>query len=183
MGDRASLLTSVLGRFDTASIESAKKKLWSSQESVLSSGGLSLLQRRDSEKRRQSVADLDDILSAFDMLDEKNCIPAMYCEAKELLLLPPLSLDPVSEQLRSNTSSLDAVSAKVDSLEAAVSASLSSLQVEIAKHEVSRTTPSLELNKAELSRPPLIQLLFLSLLLGVHSARGLVSPLRTGVIT
>ena len=42
----------------------------------------------------------------------------MYCEANDLILLPTLSLDPVSEQIhsRSNTSAIQGLTSEVNSL-------------------------------------------------------------------
>jgi len=49
------------------------------------------------------MADLEDILSAFDTLDSSNNLSDVFCEAADLLLLPPICLDPVSEQVAVNT--------------------------------------------------------------------------------
>ena len=55
---------------------------------------------------RIESADLEDILAAFDALDAEKSIPPIYCGATELPRLPPLSLDPVSEQVQDSTKSL-----------------------------------------------------------------------------
>lgn len=49
---------------------------------------------------------MDDILSAFVALESLDKLPSIYCKATELLNLPTLSLDPVSEQLRDSCTSL-----------------------------------------------------------------------------
>ena len=73
--------------------------------------------RRDSDKRSQLAANLDDILQMFDMLDYVARIPAIYCEASDLLRLPPLSLDPVGEQVQSNSQNLKSLTSAVERLE------------------------------------------------------------------
>ena len=52
------------------------------------------------------AANLDDIMQVLDALDSSYLIPAIHCEAFELLKLPPLSLDPVAEQVQSNSQAL-----------------------------------------------------------------------------
>ena len=69
----------------------------------LEAAGLSYHTRRDSDRSNQLVANLDDIMQA---LDSSDLIPALHCEATELLKLPPLSLDPVAEQVQSNSQAL-----------------------------------------------------------------------------
>ena len=56
--------------------------------------------RRDSDKRSQLTANIDDIIQAFDALDSSDSIPCIYCEATDLLLLPPPCLDPTAEQVQ-----------------------------------------------------------------------------------
>ena len=66
----------------------AKKALWDSDcSSLLTAAGLSYQQRRESEKRSQAAADLDDILVAFNKLDEIDKLPEIFCEAIDLVLL------------------------------------------------------------------------------------------------
>ena len=55
--------------------------------------GLSFRIRRDSEKRTQAAADLDDLLQAFDKLYELDNIPDIFCEATDLVILPPIVVD------------------------------------------------------------------------------------------
>ena len=59
--------------------------------------------RRSSEKRPQAAADLEDILLAFSKLDEVDKIPQIYCEATELVKLPPIAADPISELVMGNS--------------------------------------------------------------------------------
>ena len=67
-------------------------------EHDLEAAGLSYHARRDSDKRSQLVANLDDIMLAF---NSSYLIPAIHCETFKLLKLPhvPLSLNPVAEQV------------------------------------------------------------------------------------
>ena len=53
-------------------------------------------------------------------------IPDIYCEATELLKLPALSLDPVSDQVHSNSKSLETLICTVGSLEKKLSTFISS---------------------------------------------------------
>ena len=73
--------------------------------------------RRDSDKRSQLSANLVDIIQAFDALDSTDSIPSIYCEANDLLFMPPLSLDPTAEQVHQNTEILRSLVAQVESLE------------------------------------------------------------------
>ena len=116
-GDKDSLRRIVAQRFSNDAVEVAKKLLWEFCKHDLEAAGLSYHARRDSDKRSQLVANLDDIMQAFDALDSSDLIPAIHCEASELLKLPPLSLDPVAEQVQSNSQALQVLISTVDSLE------------------------------------------------------------------
>ena len=83
--------------------------------------GLSFQQRRGSEKRSQAAADLDDILVAFDKLDEIDKLPEIFCEAVDLVLLPPLVVDSCTELVQRNNSVLEAIEHKFDSLSIEIS--------------------------------------------------------------
>ena len=56
-------------------------------------------------------------MQALDVLASLNLIPAMYCEAADLLNMPSLSLDPVSEQVALNSQTLESLIATVARLE------------------------------------------------------------------
>ncbi len=43
------------------------------------------------------------LTQAFEKLDLDECLPAIFCEANDLLSLPTLDLDPISKQLELNT--------------------------------------------------------------------------------
>ena len=60
---------------------------------------------------------LEDILQALEVLDSINKVPNIYCEATDLLNMPPSSLDPVSEQVASNSQALESLVATVVRLE------------------------------------------------------------------
>ena len=62
----------------------------------------------------------DDILQSFVALDSSNFIPGIYCEATDLLRVPSLSLDPISETVEMNTLSLQELASKIDLFEAKI---------------------------------------------------------------
>ena len=68
---------------------------------------------------------LDDITHAFDVLDSSDSIPTICCEASSRI--PPLSLDPVAEQVHSNSQALRALSSVIECLEKKLSSFLVSV--------------------------------------------------------
>ena len=96
-GDTDSLKKIVVERFCNDDVEAAKRLLWDSCSSHLFAKGLVFYTRRDSDRRSQLEARLDDIIHAFDVLDSFDSIPTICCEASSLHRIPPLSLDPVAE--------------------------------------------------------------------------------------
>ena len=108
-------------RFSGASISAAKKMLWDSCAQALRSLNLPYQQRRDSDKRKQLTADIEDLLLAFDALDSNNSIPPIYCEAGDLYKLPPISLDPLAEQVEKNAQVLTNLTSAVQCLETKLS--------------------------------------------------------------
>ena len=64
----------------------------------------------------QAAADLDDILVAFDKLDEIDKLPEIFCEAVDLVLLPPIVADSCTELVQRNSSVLEAIELKLDSI-------------------------------------------------------------------
>ena len=113
-GDVDSLRMAVTERFSPKEVEAAKSSLWDCSKLDLEAKSFVFHVRRDSDKRSQLAANLDDI---FDMLDSVARIPAIYCEASDLLRLPPLSLDPVGEQVQSNSQNLKSLTSAVERLE------------------------------------------------------------------
>ena len=116
-GDVDSLRMAVTERFSPKEVEAAKSSLWDCSKLDLEAKSFVFHVRRDSDKRSQLAANLDDILQMFDMLDSVARIPAIYCEASDLLRLPPLSLDPVGEQVQSNSQNLKSLTSAVERLE------------------------------------------------------------------
>ena len=93
-------------RFSGAAVFTAKILLWDSCAEALRSLNLPFQQRRDSDKRKQITADVEDLVLAFDALDSNDSIPPIFCEASELFKLPLISLDPVAEKVEKNSSIL-----------------------------------------------------------------------------
>ena len=139
-GDVCSLKTAVLDKFDSFLMESAKKDLFSVRKDCLQVSGLVCKQRRSSEKHDQAMADLEDILSAFDARDSSNNLLDVFCEAADLLLLPPICLDPVSEQVAVNTKTLVSLTKTFESLKAQLATSITSIEKEL---KVLKTTGAL----------------------------------------
>ena len=65
--------------------------------------------------------DLDDILVAFDKLDEIDKLPEIFCEAVDIVLLPPIVADSCTELVQRNSSVLEAIELKLDSISSEVS--------------------------------------------------------------
>ena len=116
-GDMNALKQAALSRFSIPMLASAKKALWESCSDDLSSLDLPFTPRRSSEKRTQAVADLEDILLAFSKLDEVDKIPLIYCEASDLVRLPPIAADPISELVIGNRACLQEIEAKISQLQ------------------------------------------------------------------
>ena len=109
-GDIDSLTKTVIERFSSDDIDASEKCLWDCCTFVLLAKGLSFHARHDSDRRSQLEANLADLLGAFDILDSSDSLPTICCEATSLLRLPPLSLDPVAEQVESNPQALKSLS-------------------------------------------------------------------------
>ena len=116
-GDTNSLKTKISKHFSGASVCAAKKVLWESCADALRALNLPYQQRRDSDKCRQLTADIEDIIMAFDALDSNDSIPPIYFEASHLYKLPPISLDPLAEQVESNCQVLKDLKSVVERLE------------------------------------------------------------------
>ena len=123
-GDTDSLKKIVVERFSNDDVEVAKRLFRDSGGSYLLAKGLVFHARRDSDRRSQLVAHVDDILRAFDVLDSSDAIPTICCEASSLHRIPPLSLDPVAEQVHSNSQALQALSSVIESLDKKLSSFL-----------------------------------------------------------
>ena len=112
-----SLKKVICERFSSEVVDRAKKALWDFCDHQLENTNLVFHARRDSDKRSQCIANLDDILKAFEVLDADNLIPLIFCEASDLLRLPPLSLDPIGEQVHANSEVLVTLKSSIASLE------------------------------------------------------------------
>ena len=144
-GDNHSLKRLVSERFSPNAVLEAKRAIWDFCKDELETADLAFHVRRDSDKRTQLAANLDDIVQAFDVLDSSGLIPnIIYCESNELLTLPPLSLDPTAEQVQLNTQALQTLVAQVENLEKKLS---ESCQNKIAQSYGSvASAPASELN-------------------------------------
>ena len=107
--DADTLKRIVKDRFSSDHVENAKSQLWDSCGLALVDAGISFHSQRDSENRSQLVANIEDIIAAFDALDTKDLIPPVFCEASDLYRLPPISLDSVAEQVQLNTQAVEAL--------------------------------------------------------------------------
>ena len=81
--------------------------MWDHCKLDLEAKGFIFHVRRDSDRRSQLAANLDDLVQMFDALDSTARIPPIYCEASDLLPLPPLSLYPVGVLLKNVVSRVD----------------------------------------------------------------------------
>lgn len=70
--------------------------------------------RHGSEKCLQAAAKLEDVLDALDAVVK---VLYIYCEANDVLKIPPISLDPISEQINDNCQSLDNLNQAVKALQ------------------------------------------------------------------
>ena len=59
----------------------------------------------------------DDPFGAFSTSDASDSIPTICCEANSLFRIPPISLDPVAEQVHSNSQALRALCSIIEGLE------------------------------------------------------------------
>ena len=143
-GDNQSLKKVISDRFDFSALEEAKRKLWVECEQALNEVGLV------SQRRRSAIKYLEDILAAFEALDTTASLPEMFCEAKDMLKLPSLSLDPVSELVNQNSDSLSEVLTNLSSLKEQLGSSVQSLTTKISTLQ-SRVA---ELSTASLNVPP-----------------------------
>ena len=83
--DCESIRNQILSKYDAKSIRAAKAILWSDCSTDLSRLKLEKKVRRSSTVRSQELADLDDIIEAFDTLDSDACLPEVVCSAEDLL--------------------------------------------------------------------------------------------------
>jgi len=97
-GHVTALKQAALSCFSIPMLFSAKKSLWEFCDADLSLLDVPFSPRHSSEKCTQAAADLEDILLAFSKLDEADKIPQIFCEATDLVKLPPIAADPITWQ-------------------------------------------------------------------------------------
>lgn len=116
-GSTANLKRTALSKFDDGLMSKAKRALWDSAcAEALTEAGLAFQARQGSKKRSQATADLEDILTAFDKLDESDSIPEIFCEATDLVNLPPIVVDACTELVQNNGACLETIQEKLDGL-------------------------------------------------------------------
>ena len=102
--DCESIRNEISSKYVAKSIRAAKDILWSDCSTDLSRLKLEKKVRRSSTVRSQELADLDDIIEAFDTLDSDACLPEVVCSAEDLLQMPQLlplrGVERVSEDVR-----------------------------------------------------------------------------------
>ena len=141
------------------------------------------------------MANLDDIIQFFNILDSVGRIPPLYCEASDLLRLPPLSLDPVAEQVSCNSQSVKHLAGLVECLDSRLSSfldtntNLSGTRVQQSYSAVAASSVSLpevsspallSTQKSVTSRPPISDNRESNLILvGVPEEGSLVEAKRT----
>lgn len=125
-GDSAGLKQSVCSSFDSSALSSAHRRLWDYCSKELEQLGLPYHARRGSDKRHLSDVLIADLLLAFDKLDLNDNLPPIYCEAVDLIMLPCLAVDPISERLEANTNCLHSVADKMNGLPPKVSDAVTS---------------------------------------------------------
>ncbi len=157
-GDASSLKQAALSRFSASLLFNAKKALWDHCASELAALELSLPSRRSSERRSQAAADLDDILNAFDKLDDADKLPKIYCEADDLIKLPPVAADPVSELVLGNSACLSSIDDKVTQLQSALTNLTSKVEASLSSScsfaDAVRSTDSSGSHSPPVSPPP-----------------------------
>ena len=102
--DYESMRNQILSKYDGSSIRAAKDILWRDCSTDLARLQLEKKVRRSSSTRSQELADLDDIIEAFDALDSDASLPEVVCSAEDLLqmpqLLPLCGTEQVAEDIR-----------------------------------------------------------------------------------
>ena len=133
-GDLVGLKQEVCSQFDPSSLGSAHKLLWDFCGSDLEQLGLPFHARRSSDKRQVTDILVADIVTALDKLDSVEKIPAIYCEATDLIKLPSLTLDPVSKKLVENGTTLQSLVEGVKALPTKMSAVLTESATKCCAH-------------------------------------------------
>ena len=122
----AGLKQSVCSSFDSSALSSAHRCLWDYCSKELEQLGLPYHARRGSDKRHLSDVLIADLLLAFDKLDLNDNLLPIYCEAVDLIMLPCLAVDPISERFEANANCLHSVADKMNGLPPKVSDAVTS---------------------------------------------------------
>ena len=157
-GDVDIIKRSVCENFSSELVEAAKKALWDHCGTYLEATSLSYHVRRGSGKLSANV---DDVLKTFEVLDGTDSIPSIFCEATDLPRLPPISLDPVGEQVQSNTQALHTLGAAVSGVEDKLAHLMEQIKVLLDSTKTATTRESVQTTtsfaKVVSSHPPSVQ--------------------------
>ena len=81
----------VLNCYDSTAVCKVKDVLWAERGTKFEDLQLEKIRRRDTSRRSQAEADLEDIQDAVEKLDACQAMSKLYCEADDLLRLPSYS--------------------------------------------------------------------------------------------
>ena len=112
-GPNDSLSSILFDRVNPTLLGSSLRQLWDFCRSDLVRLGFAYHVRRSDDSHLLFKNILSDLLDAFEKLDLDGKLPAIYCEANNLSLLPSLEPDPVSRQLALNTKAIESLSISV----------------------------------------------------------------------
>ena len=100
-------------------------------------------------------------MKAFEVLDGTDSIPSIVCEETDLPRLPPISLDPVGEQVQSNTQALHTLGAAVSGVEDKLAHFMEQIKVLLDSTQTATTRESVQTTtsfaKVVSSHPPSVQ--------------------------
>ena len=88
-GDNASLKQALHENFSIPDISDALKLLWNHSRSELEALNFTYHEKRGSEKNPLADLIIKDLFYVFNKLDSSDKIPPIFCEAVDLLKLPP----------------------------------------------------------------------------------------------
>jgi len=124
-GAKDDLKDSLWRRFEPSHISTSVKLLYNYCKDNLRRLGFTLQVRRSSDRRQLFDSVYADLINAFNLLDGDDCLPLVYTEAIDLLAIPTLVMDPVSEQISINTAAIESVGKCLAGLPAACAESVS----------------------------------------------------------
>ena len=118
--DAAAIKKLLVDGFSAVDLSEAMKRLWDSTQTKLTSLDFVYHTRRDTEKRPANIVVCEDLLLAFDKLDSASSIPPIYCEADQLLRIPPISTDGAASLLSDTSSLVDKLNTDVSGITASL---------------------------------------------------------------